>query len=552
MTGKSAHRDTFARDNLPAAEDQPVYLFDRPEFQFPDQLNCAVEMLDKQVAAGHGERPCLLSPKQRWTYNDLLDKANRIAKVLTEDLGLVPGNRVMLRGANNPMVVACWFGIVKAGGVVVATMPLLRAGELSVMLDKAEVSLALCDVRLMEEMDGAAAKAPVCERIVAFDGSGEENGGAELEELMAAKDGKFENVDTASDDVVLIAFTSGTTGKPKGTMHFHRDVAAINNAFPRSTLKPDKDDVFIGSPPIAFTFGLGGLVTFPLSVGASTVLLEKASPDLLAQAIAEFGVTVCFTAPTAYRALIKQIQGLDISSLKKCVSAGETLPLPIFEDWQKATGIEIIDGIGSTEMLHIFISASGDEIRPGATGKPIPGYEARVVDDEMNELPPGEVGRLAVRGPTGCRYLADERQKVYVSDGWNLTGDAYRMDEDGYFWFQARADDMIVSSGYNISGPEVEEALMAHAAVRECAVVAAPDADRGNLVKAFVVLEEGQSADEGLVKALQDHVKATIAPYKYPRAIEFIEALPRTETGKVQRFRLRQDEERKAKDGAGA
>jgi 2-aminobenzoate-CoA ligase len=335
-------------------------------------------------------------------------------------------------------------------------------------------------------------------------------------------------------------------------MPFHRDVAAINNAFPRSTLKPGKEDVFIGSPPIAFTFGLGGLVTFPLSVGASTVLLEKASPDVLARAIAEFGVTVCFTAPTAYRALIKQIQGLDISSLKKCVSAGETLPLPIFEDWEKATGIKIIDGIGSTEMLHIFISASEGDIRPGATGKPIPGYEAQVVDDEMNPLPPGEVGRLAVRGPTGCRYLADERQKVYVSGGWNLTGDAYRMDEDGYFWFQARADDMIVSSGYNISGPEVEEALLIHPAVRECAVVASPDPDRGNLVKAFVVLEEDQSADEGLVKALQDHVKATIAPYKYPRSIEFIPALPRTETGKVQRFRLRQEEEQKAKEGAEA
>ncbi|MEX0921316.1 MAG: benzoate-CoA ligase family protein [Rhodovibrionaceae bacterium] len=546
MTGKSAHRDSFARDHLPAAEDQPVYLFDRPEFQFPAQLNCAVEMLDKQVAAGHGDRPCLISPRLRWTYAELLDKANRIAKVLREDLGLVPGNRVMLRGANNPMVVACWFGIVKAGGVVVATMPLLRSGELAVMLDKAEIGLALCDRRLMEDMEKARDRAPVCERIVAFDGSGEAGGGAELEALMAAKDGGFDNVETASDDVALIAFTSGTTGKPKGTMHFHRDVIAINNAFPRSVLKPTAEDVFIGSPPIAFTFGLGGLVTFPLSVGASTVLLEKASPDALASAIAEFGVTVCFTAPTAYRALIKQLQHHDISSLKKCVSAGETLPLPIFEDWLKATGIRIIDGIGATEMLHIFISAAGDEIRPGATGKPIPGYEARVVDENMQELPPGEVGRLAVRGPTGCRYLADERQKAYVCDGWNLTGDAYRMDADGYFWFQARADDMIVSSGYNISGPEVEEALMAHQTVRECAVVAAPDAERGTIVKAFVVLEEGQKGEESLVKALQDHVKASIAPYKYPRAIEFIAALPRTETGKVQRFRLRLEEEKKA------
>lgn len=539
---RSAHVDTFAADNLPAPEDWPVFLLDRPEFQYPDRLNCAVELLDKQVQAGLGDKPAFITPNETWTYGDLLDKTDRIARVLVEDMGLVPGNRVLIRAANNPMFVACWYAIAKAGGIVVATMPLLRAKEIAVVLDKAQIALALCDERLADEMAEAARLAPVCTRTVLFNGSGLPGAGAELENLMAAKEPDFQAVDTALTDTVLIAFTSGTTGKPKGTMHFHRDIMAMADAFPRSCLKPGPDDVFIGSPPIAFTFGLGGLVTFPMRVGAASVLLEAAPPDKLAQAVERFRPTVCFTAPTAYRALAGLAEAHDLSSLEKCVSAGETLPLPTFELWREKTGISIIDGIGATELIHIFISAPVEAIRPGATGKPVPGYEARVIDEDGNDLPPGEVGRLAVRGPTGCRYLADERQRLYVQDGWNVTGDAYKMDEDGYFWFQARADDMIISSGYNISGPEVEEALLAHEAVSECAVVASPDPDRGFIAKAFVVLKPGAPDDPAMVKTLQDFVKASIAPYKYPRAIAFVDALPKTETGKVQRFVLRRAE----------
>lgn len=540
MSAYTAHIDTFARDHLPPEEQWPTFRFDRPELRYPERLSCATELLDRMVERGFGDRPLFHTPNERWTYLDLLERANRIARVLTEDLGLVPGNRVLLRSANNPMALACWFGIVKAGGIVVATMPLLRARELAVILDKAAIRLALCDERLGEEMAGAQALAPICARVCTFNGSGVARAGAELEERMARKPADFANVDTARDDTVLIAFTSGTTGKPKGTMHFHRDMMAICDCFPRSILKPTGGDVFIGSPPIAFTFGLGGLVTFPMRVGASTVLLEAAPPDVLAGAIREFGATISITSPTAYRMMLDSVAERGVGRLAKCVSAGETLPRATFEAWQRATGIRIIDGIGATEMLHIFISAAGDDIRPGATGKPIPGYEAMVVDDEMEPLPPGEVGRLAVRGPTGCRYLADERQKDYVKGGWNLTGDAYETDEDGYFWFKARTDDMIISAGYNISGPEVEDALLAHEAVAECAVVAAPDPVRGQVVKAFVVPRQGVPASDALGQSLQDFVKQRIAAYKYPRAIEFVAALPRTETGKVQRFKLRQ------------
>ncbi len=542
MSHYTAHLDTFARDNLPPRDEWPAFKFDRPEFDYPERLNCAIELLDKMVAAGCAEKPLFYTPHGYWTYGDLLEGANLIAKVLTEDFGLVPGNRVLIHAANNPMFVACWFGIAKAGGIVVATMPLLRSQELAAIMNKAQVGLALCDERLMEEMEGAAALAPVCRKIFAFNGSGEGRA-AELERRMATKRPDFANVNTACDDTVLIAFTSGTTGKPKGTMHFHRDVMAISDGFPRSILKPSADDIFIGSPPLAFTFGLGGLVTFPMRFGASAVLLEKAPPPLLVEAIAQFKATICVTAPTAYRAMLSHAADFDLSSLKKCISAGEHLPKPTFEAWRKASGIEIIDGIGTTELLHIFISASGRDIRPGATGKPIPGYEAMVVDDDMNPLPPGEVGRLAVRGPTGCRYLADSRQKDYVVQGWNLTGDAYKMDADGYFWFQARADDMIISAGYNISGPEVEQALMGHEAVLDCAVVAAPDPERGSIVKAFVIPKSGIPGTPELAKALQDAVKQIIAPYKDPRSIAFVTSLPRTETGKVQRFRLRELEQ---------
>jgi 2-aminobenzoate-CoA ligase len=551
MSAYTAHLDTFARDNLPPRDLWPDFSFDLPELQYPDRLNCATELLDRMVGRGLGGKAVFYTPNQIWTYGQLLETANRIARVMRDDFGLVPGNRVLLRAANNPMLVACWFAVLKAGGIAVTTMPLLRERELAVILDKAQIRLALCDARLGEELERAREHARVCERICYFDGSGLPGAGGELEERMQGAAPEFDNVDTSKDDVALIAFTSGTTGRPKGTMHFHRDVMAICDCFPRSTLQPGADHVFIGSPPIGFTFGLGGVVTFPMRFGASAVLLEAAPPDVLLESIQEFRASICFTSPTAYRMMLDKAGELDLSSLKKCVSAGEPLPLPTFEAWRRATGLRIIDGIGATEMLHIFVSAAGEAIRPGATGQPLPGYRAMVVDDDMRPLPPGEIGRLAVRGPTGCRYLADERQREYVRDGWNLTGDAYKVDEDGYFWFQARTDDMIISAGYNIAGPEVEEALLEHDAVAECAVVGAPDPVRGQIVKAFVVPRKEIDRSEALRQELQAFVKQRIAAYKYPRAIEFLDALPRTETGKVQRFRLRQMEAERAPAHAG-
>jgi len=542
MPEKTAHLDTFARDNLPAAADWPVMTFSRPEFQYPPRLNCGAEFLDRMVAAGHGSRPCVWFGTKAWTYGDMLEASNRIARVLVEDLGLVPGNRVLLRSANNPMMLACWLAVFKCGGIAVGTMPLYRARELGYILNKAKVKFALCDARLSDELKTAAAQAPSLAETLYFNSDASDG----LEARMSRKPAEFQNCDTAVDDVALIAFTSGTTGPAKGTVHFHRDVMAICDAFPRSTLKATQDDVFCGSPPLAFTFGLGGLALFPMRIGASTALAEKASPDVLPQIIYDRKATVVFTAPTAYRVMADTADTKHLASLKKGVSAGEHLPLAIFEAWRKKTGIKLIDGLGSTEMLHIFISSAGDDIRPGATGKAIPGYEAIVVDENGKRVPAGEVGRLAVRGPTGCRYLDDpERQRRYVQGGWNLTGDSYKMDADGYFWYQARSDDMIISAGYNISGPEVEGVLLEHPKVRECAVVAAPDADRGMLVKAFVVLREPKDATQETVKALQDYVKAQIAPYKYPRAVEFLDALPRTETGKVQRFKLREQEQGK-------
>jgi 2-aminobenzoate-CoA ligase len=542
MPAYTAHVDSFARDHLPPRALWPDLRFDLPELRYPARLNCAAELLDRAIERGLGDKVAFHSPNQRWTYGELLQQANRIANVLQKDFGLLPGNRVLLRAANNPMLVACWFAVLKAGGIAVTTMPLLRARELATIIDKARIGLALCDERLGEELERARAIAPVCERVCTFDGSGRPGGGAELERRMAGASASFGNVATAADDVALIAFTSGTTGRPKGTMHFHRDVLAICDCFPRSILKPAADDIFIGSPPIGFTFGLGGSVTFPMRAGASAVLLEAAPPDQLLQAIAQFRASICFTSPTAYRMMVDKAGTSDLSSLGKCVSAGEPLPGATFEAWRRATGLDIIDGIGSTEMLHIFISAAGDAIRPGATGRPIPGYQAIVVDDAMRPLPPGETGRLAVRGPTGCRYLADERQRDYVQDGWNLTGDAYLVDEDGYFHYRARTDDMIISGGYNIAGPEVEDALLEHEAVAECAVVGVPDPVRGQIVKAFIVPRQGVPASDRLREDLQGFVKQRIAAYKYPRALEFVDALPRTETGKVQRFRLRQRE----------
>jgi 2-aminobenzoate-CoA ligase len=532
----SAHLDSFARDNLPPRAQWPDFLFGLPELNYPDRINCAVELLDRRIEAGDGDRPCLISPSENVSYAQLAERVNRIANVLTRDLGLLPGHRVLLRGPNSPMMVAAYLAVIKAGGVVVATMPLLRAKEIAYPLAKAKIRLALCDHRLAEEMEKARPLAGEVDRVVYW-GSGASDA---LEALMA-KPGyeHFTACDTASDDVCLIAFTSGTTGEPKGTMHFHRDMLATCDSYGRHVLRAQATDRFMGSPPLAFTFGLGGLVLFPLHVGAATILLERAGPDDLLAAAAQFGATVCFTAPTAYRAMLAKLGEHDISSLRKCVSAGETLPQATFDAWHAATGIKILDGIGATEMLHIFIGSPEDEIRPGATGRPVPGYEARVVDADGNEVPPNTLGRLAVRGPTGCRYLADKRQRIYVRDGWNITGDTYLMDADGYFWYQARSDDMIVSAGYNIAGPEVETALLTHPAIAECGVVGAPDAERGQIVKAYVVLRPGHSGDATLTKLLQDYVKANIAPYKYPRAIEYVAVLPRTQTGKLQRFELR-------------
>lgn len=529
----SAHVDTFARDNLPPPELQPVFRFDLPELRYPLRLNCASELLDRNILAGRGDHPALVTPAETLTYRQLAQRVNRIANVLTRDLGLVPGNRVLLRSANNAWMVACYFAVLKAGGIVVATMPLLRAKEIGQILDKARISHALCDARLRTEMDKAAASATDLRHLV-FWGEGE------LEAMCSRASAEFTACDTAADDICLIGFTSGTSGQPKGTLHFHRDMLAICDAYGRHVLKPLPSDRFIGSPPLAFTFGLGGLVLFPFSVGATAVLLEKASPDDLLPAIAEYRASVCFTAPTAYRAMAPKADQHDLSCLRRCVSAGETLPKPVFDAWEAATGIRIMDGIGATEMLHIFIGSPQEDVVAGCTGRVVPGYVAKVIGPDGAEVPPGTPGRLAVQGPTGCRYLSDERQAAYVQNGWNITGDTFIQDADGRFWYQARNDDMIVSAGYNIAGPEVEAALLLHPAVKECGVVGAPDAERGMIVKAYVVPAAGFTPGPELVKQLQDFVKAEIAPYKYPRAIEFVDSLPRTETGKLQRFALRQ------------
>ncbi|TCZ58692.1 benzoate-CoA ligase family protein [Roseicella aquatilis] len=531
---RSAHVDGFARENLPPREQWPDLLFTLPQLRYPTRLNCAVELLDRNLTA-RGDHPAVVTPVETLTYRQLAERVNRIAHVLVHRQGLVPGNRVLLRGPNNAWMLAASLAVLRAGGVAVPTMPLLRAKELGQMLRKARVGHALCDARLAEELGKAATEAPDLRHVTQW-------GDGSLEALCAAAPPSFPACDTAAEDVCLIGFTSGTTGEPKGTMHAHRDMLAICDAYGQEVLRPRAEDVFIGSPPLAFTFGLGGLALFPFRVGATTVLLERAPPEELLSAIARHRATICFTAPTAWRAMAQAVAagGHDVSSLRRCVSAGEVLPKPVFESWQRATGLSIMDGIGATEMLHIFIGAPEEAIRPGATGLPVPGYEARVIGPEGEEVPRGTPGRLAVRGPTGCRYLADPRQADYVQRGWNITGDTYVQDADGYFWYQARSDDMIVSAGYNIAGPEVEAALLTHPAVRECGVVGAPDAERGMIVKAYVVPQADVVADAALVRALQEHVKTEIAPYKYPRAVEFVAALPRTGTGKLQRFALRQ------------
>jgi len=542
---RSAHLDTFARDHLPPPEQWPEFLLDSPDVNYPERMNCAAELVDAAVMAGRGDRIAL-----RWrqgdqietmTYAELRALSNRIAHVLTEDMRLVPGNRLLLRGPNNPMMAASWLAAIKAGLVTVPTMPLLRSKELKQIIEKAQVTAMLCDVQLRDEAEHCLQQdhEHYCEplrQIVLFNDSAPDS----LDVLAQAKSDDFTVCDTAADDVCLIAFTSGTTGMPKGCMHFHRDVLAMCDLFPRHVIKPGPDDIFCGTPPLAFTFGLGGLLCFPLRVGASVALAEKLNPDALMALIQDFRATIVFTAPTFYRQMAGLVGKYDISSLKKSVSAGEALPDATRELWRNATGIEMIDGIGGTEMIHVFVSSPPDEIRPGAIGKVVPGYVACVVDEDMQPVPNGTAGRLAIKGPTGCRYLADDRQSRFVQQGWNLPGDTFIQDDDGYFFYQARNDDMIVSAGYNIAGPEVEDALLHHEAVAECGVVGVPDDERGQIVKAFVVLKPGYEASDELVKALQAFVKATVAPYKYPRAIEFVETLPRTETGKLQRFALRQ------------
>lgn len=532
--GSSAHIDRFVLDHLPPKDQQADLIFDLPELAYPERLNAGVELLRRAVEAAGPDARALIDFDHEFSWSRVDAISGRMAQVLVEQLGVVPGNRVLLHGPNSSWTVLAWFAILKAGGVVVATMPMLRATELATVLNKAQVSHALVyDVFA----DVVAEAQPAAVSLAHVMTSTELRIAAQA--LPAGL--RFDAVDTAADDPALIAFTSGTTGQPKGCVHFHRDILAMADTFARHTLDLGPGDIVVGTPPIAFTFGLGGLVVFPAAVGAATAFADRPGFDALAETIARRKATALFTAPTGYRALLKLADQHDLSSLRTCVSAGEALPAATSDAWRDATGVRIVDGIGSTEMIHIFISARGDEIRPGATGRPVPGYEARIIDAEGRALPAGETGRLAVRGPTGCRYLDDPRQAAYVQDGWNLTGDVYRLDEDGYFWFVARADDMIISSGYNIGAPEVENALLRHPAVAEAAVIGAPDEERGQIVKAFVVLADGQVGSDALKLALQDHVKGEIAPYKYPRALEFVDALPKTQTGKLQRFRLKAD-----------
>jgi 2-aminobenzoate-CoA ligase len=527
----SAHVDSFCRDHLPPADQWPELVFDLPELRYPDRLNCATRLLDGAVRRWGPDRPCVLSLTSTWTYGELLARANQVAGVLVR-LGVVPGNRVLLRGTNSPWFAACWLGVLKAGAVAVATMPMLRAHELTKIVDASAPTLALTEHGLAAELDAVGSGLPV----VTYGGPGPDD----LVALAACAPTEFADVDTAADDVALLAFTSGTTGTPKATMHFHRDVLAIADTFSRHVLRPRPDDLFIGTPPLAFTFGLGGLLVFPLHAGAATLLLGPTAPAQLAELAAAHGATVMFTAPTAYRAILASDRADLLAGLRRAVSAGEALPAAVAERFFEVTGRRLIDGIGATEMLHVFISAADDEARPGATGRVVAGFRAAILDGAGRPVPDGIPGLLAVKGPTGCRYLADDRQRSYVRNGWNMTGDTYVRDAEGYFHYRARSDDMIVSSGYNIAGPEVEEVLLRHPDVAECAVVAAPDAARGAVVAAYVVLRAGAPAGPEKVAELQAFAKSLAAPYKYPRRVEFVTELPRNPSGKVQRFLLRQ------------
>jgi 2-aminobenzoate-CoA ligase len=537
----SAHVDTFCRDRLPPLAQWPEFRFDLPELSYPERLNCAAELLDATSLAVGAGRPCLRSVTETWTYGETVRRTNQLAQVLTEDFGLQPGNRVLLRGPNNPWLAAAWLAVIKAGGVAVTTMALLRPREIATIVGLTEPSLAVCDHRFAEDL---AAGAPALTALI-YGGEGPDD----LVARCGARDGVFTPVPTAADDVAMLASTSGTTGQPKVAVHFHRDVLATCDTFSAYLIEPDRDDVFTGTPPLGFTYGLGGLLLFPLRAGASTLLIERATPGELADIIAAHGVTVLSTAPTAYRAMLAAGKAASLRDLRRCVSAGEHLPKSVWEEFSDATGIAIIDGIGSTEMLHIFIAAADGDIRPGSTGLAVPGYRAMIMDADGGPVPNGEPGRLAVQGPTGCRYLSDPRQQNYVQHGWNITGDTYVRDADGYYWYQARSDDMIISAGYNIAGPEVEEALLGHPDVLEVAVIGVPDADRGMIVQAFVVLREGTAAHPDKAAELQDFAKQSIAPYKYPRVVEFVAELPKTISGKTQRYRLRQLAEEKLRAG---
>ena len=530
---RSAHVDRFILDSMPPHDQWPEFIFETPELQFPERLNATVELLDRAVSEGDGERIAIIGADLRWTYRELQRQVNRLARLLTEDMGVLPGNRVLLRGMNAPWMAVAWLAVWKAGGIAVGTMPLLRAKELRQIAQLGKISHALCEDSLALELDLARPDCPDLRHVQLY-------GNDEFHQRLAQKADDFDAIDSAADDPALIAFTSGTTGVPKGCIHAHRDILAMCEVFPRHCLKPDRDDVFIGTPPLAFTFGLGGLLCFPMHARASTVLLPRLPPEALIAAMEQYRATICITSPTGYRQMTPLVKLYDLSALKKCVSAGEALPVPTREQWRAATGIQIHDGVGGTEVIHIYIASDPENYRVGAIGKPLPGYRAMLVDKDMKPVPTGQEGWLALKGPTGCRYLADERQKFYVRNGWNITGDTYHTDADGYYYFHARVDDIIVTSGYNVASPEVESVLLEHPGVAECGVIGVPDADRGQLLKAFVVLKPGFTGDAKLVKELQDFVKTHAAPYKYPRAISFVDKLPRTETGKLQRFKLRE------------
>mgnify|MGYP006086746145 FL=1 len=536
MLSYSSHTDTFARDSLPPLESWPEFLLDG--FDYPDFLNVGTELTDAMVEKGFGDNTALIGNGRRRTYKELTDWTNRIAHTLVDDMGVQPGNRLLIRSANNPAMVACWLAATKVGAVVVNSMPMLRAGELIKYVDKAQIEFALCDTRLMEEMDICAEGNLTLKRVMGFDGTS--NHEAELDRLALEKPVKFKAFATKNDDVALLGFTSGSTGDPKATMHFHRDLLIIADGYAKEVLDVSPEDIFVGSPPLAFTFGLGGLAIFPLRFGAAATLLEVATPSSMIGIIEKYRATVCFTAPTAYRVMLRAMdEGADLSSLRAAVSAGETLPAPVYEEWIAKTGKPMLDGIGATEMLHIFISNRFDDHRPACTGKPITGYLAKIIGPDGIEVPRGTAGRLALKGPTGCRYLGGQRQKEYVQNGWNISGDTFVQDDSGYFHFLARNDDMIVSSGYNIAGPEVEAALLAHDSVAECAVIGVSDQERGMIVEAHVVVSDGIDKTLKQAELLQDHVKSMIAPFKYPRSIVFVSDLPKTETGKIKRFMLK-------------